>query len=236
MRLEKDIKIANELIISNSGNKKGNLVSNRGLKQIYKDLNPLSVEYLTNQISNPRVSRVLEIGCGQAIALNELAKIHPQIKFYGVDIALNQFKFKKRSNVTLKKQDIHNLNFQDNSFDVIFSFFVFPYVVDKMRGLREVYRVLKDEGQALIHAPARYFYPNGKVLIPQDKKNSDVFFGELYEEMILIDKKGKGASCLNESYQRSYQIPWDTSFCNPILSSYKPLPIKEQTKIKALGT
>ena len=53
------------------------------------------------------------------------------------------------SNVTLLKMNAQNLRFNDNSFDTAISTFVFCTVPDPLKGLSEVYRVIKPDGKAV---------------------------------------------------------------------------------------
>ncbi|MBM2832443.1 MAG: SAM-dependent methyltransferase [Dehalococcoidia bacterium] len=52
--------------------------------------------------------------------------------------------------VNLQRQDVQDLRFDDNTFDVVVATFVFCSVPDPIRGLREVGRVCKPGGQVLL--------------------------------------------------------------------------------------
>lgn len=51
------------------------------------------------------------------------------------------------SSVSIVDGDVHHLQFSDNSFDLVVDSFVFCSVVDPVRGLQEIYRVLRPGGQ-----------------------------------------------------------------------------------------
>jgi SAM-dependent methyltransferase len=66
---------------------------------------------------------------------------------YFDDVPVGQFK----GNVQC--QDVQNLTFQNNTFDVCTSIEVFEHVADDARGFREVYRVMKPGGLFLFTVP-----------------------------------------------------------------------------------
>jgi ubiquinone/menaquinone biosynthesis C-methylase UbiE len=78
------------------------------------------------------------------------------IEVIGIDFSKGMLvKAKKRivnlslQNVSLLEMDIENMNFEDESFDTILSAFVFCTVPRPVKGLQEVYRVLKSGGTAV---------------------------------------------------------------------------------------
>lgn len=55
------------------------------------------------------------------------------------------------------KMDIHEMPFEDNHFDVVLCNHVLEHVTDDMKAMREIYRVLKPGGWALMQVP--FFSP-----------------------------------------------------------------------------
>jgi len=51
-------------------------------------------------------------------------------------------------------EDVHNLNFDDNIFDIVVCQDVFEHVADPLKGLSEIFRVLKPGGQMLMTLPS----------------------------------------------------------------------------------
>ncbi len=51
------------------------------------------------------------------------------------------------------KMDLHHAPFEDNSFDVVFCNHVMEHVADYEQCMREIYRVLKPNGWAIIQSP-----------------------------------------------------------------------------------
>ncbi|MDI6600628.1 MAG: methyltransferase domain-containing protein [Thermoanaerobacteraceae bacterium] len=97
--------------------------------------------------------KVLEVGVGTGKNMD----YYPE----GADITAVDFSpgmieiaEKKRRNlglkdITLSLMDIENLEFEDNVFDFTVSTFVFCSVPDPIKGLKELHRVLKRDGQAI---------------------------------------------------------------------------------------
>ncbi len=54
--------------------------------------------------------------------------------------------------------DIHQLPLADGSFDAVVCISVLEHVEDPQRAVREIHRVLKPGGQALLYAPFLYYY------------------------------------------------------------------------------
>lgn len=101
----------------------------------------------------PENSKVLDIGCGDGtIWLNNQEKIPDNIKITLSDISLNMLKEcqNKLSNIkqikNIEEADCFYLPYPDKSFDVIIANHIFMYFDDLPKALKEVARVLKDEG------------------------------------------------------------------------------------------
>jgi len=96
---------------------------------------------------------VLESGCGIGAQTKILAKRNPESKFFSVDIAnqsLDQAKIMLQnegiSNVTIQKESVMELTFEDETFDHIFVCFVLEHLDEPVKALLELKRVLKQKG------------------------------------------------------------------------------------------
>lgn len=135
---------------------------------------PSVLTILDTRLAGARPVRVLEIGCGEAHALMALAWRYRNqpVSFVGVndaptdtmagpddlcdacvdfDICSRQHASCLRLPTLVFADAGERLPFGDGTFDLIVSSATFPCVVDKARALMEAWRVLDQEGTALIH-------------------------------------------------------------------------------------
>ena len=97
--------------------------------------------------------KILEIGVGTGASFKDYP---PRQQIVGIDTSQEMLRRaeQKRSNyngrIELREEDVQNLSFKDEVFDTVFSSWVFCSVTDPTKGLSEVHRVLKNEGQLLM--------------------------------------------------------------------------------------
>jgi SAM-dependent methyltransferase len=98
---------------------------------------------------------VLDIACGPGTVALRVAPTVSKVEAIdfspGMIAELNQLaKTEKLSNVTGQVMDASQLNFADASFDVAFCMFGFMFFPDRAKSFREIRRVLRPGGRALI--------------------------------------------------------------------------------------
>ncbi|MDP4209214.1 MAG: bifunctional 2-polyprenyl-6-hydroxyphenol methylase/3-demethylubiquinol 3-O-methyltransferase UbiG [Bacteroidota bacterium] len=116
--------------------------------------NPFRVNYakkIINQLKvNPAKTKVLEVGCGGGIFIEDIAKMG--LITTGIDPSeqsLNiAIQHAKENNLTIKyeKGIGENLPFQNNAFDIVFCCDVLEHVRDLPKVISEISRVLKNGG------------------------------------------------------------------------------------------
>ena len=97
--------------------------------------------------------KVLDIGCGTGIATIKLNDILEEDgTFYGIDISQGMIdqadkKAEPYDNLFFKVGDAENIDYPDETFDLVISNMVIQYLPDQNKGLSEMYRVLKHGGK-----------------------------------------------------------------------------------------
>lgn len=99
--------------------------------------------------------RVLDLGCGTATLTILVKQTQPDAEVVGIDgdekvLTLARQKASQSGMIVALDQGmVHNLPYPDNSFDHVFSSLLFHHLSreNKLRALREVFRVLRPDGQ-----------------------------------------------------------------------------------------
>ena len=105
----------------------------------------------------PRDSKLLDVGCGSGYAMN-LATEDLNCECIGVDPDPGAHGVGRYLKSLIKDESIlkgfsENLPFENSKFDIVFSSHVLEHVNDEKQSLREMKRVLKDEGLLIIGMP-----------------------------------------------------------------------------------
>jgi ubiquinone/menaquinone biosynthesis C-methylase UbiE len=117
-------------------------------------INHLAVELLDIQPTD----RVLDIGFGGGITIEDMVKLINTGKIYGVDfsqvmVAQAKRKFKdsiESGKVSIEFADVRQLPFDDNTFDKICTVNTIYFWEDPLASLREIKRVVKSSGRLVI--------------------------------------------------------------------------------------
>lgn len=78
--------------------------------------------------------------------IRNLLTANPYIEYQSIDI---------RPNMALTKADLCNLPFADNDFDIVICSHVLEHIKDDLKAMREIYRVIKPGGEAIIIVPMK---------------------------------------------------------------------------------
>lgn len=111
-----------------------------------------------------RGQKVLEAGCGMGIDLAYVARSGATVT--GVDLSAKAIELAKKNlschglQGNLMVMNGEELDFQENSFDRVYAHGVLQYAADPSRMVKELYRVLKPQGQALMMVYNRYSWLN----------------------------------------------------------------------------
>ena len=106
--------------------------------------NRLYYLYLKRSVPKEKPLRLLHFAPERI--LTGLFKSFSNIEYLSADI---------NKDVAMLKEDITNISFEDNSFDVIFCSHVLEHIEDDKKAMKELRRVLKPEGFAIIQVPIK---------------------------------------------------------------------------------
>jgi ubiquinone/menaquinone biosynthesis C-methylase UbiE len=122
------------------------------------DIYDAPMEWLGGNRRRDRVLRrsrgeVLEVGIGTG---SNLGRYPPGVRLTGIDVSEGMLRRARRraqrqgAHIRLEHADVQALDFPDASFDTVTATCVFCSVADPVKGLREVARVVKPDGQVLL--------------------------------------------------------------------------------------
>lgn len=138
----------------NMGNPKGKL-GKMQLKSMNKEHTPVSLWGLKH-IDIKKTDVILDIGCGGGMNVNRMAQ--KAKKVYGVDYSSESVNLSreinhdliKRGVVEIHEENVLNLPYHDNSFDIVTAFETVYFWPEIENSFGEVKRVLKPDGIFLI--------------------------------------------------------------------------------------
>jgi ubiquinone/menaquinone biosynthesis C-methylase UbiE len=110
-----------------------------------------------DELSLPKTARVLEIGCGAgflAIALTQRGFVVEAVDHAPAMIKLTQRHAEQASvddRIRASIEDVHELSFEDESFDIIVALGVVSWLHDLKKALVEIVRVLKPGGYVVLN-------------------------------------------------------------------------------------
>ena len=114
-----------------------------GLLSIEHELGPDLFGQVRRRLSQPRSLRVLDVGCGDGVALAELTRVWPHHRLVGLD----RFPGSWREGRVLG--DAQALPVRDGTFHLVWVVQLLQYAPDKLGCIREIQRVLATGGLAV---------------------------------------------------------------------------------------
>src|SRR3989344_5375909 len=120
--------------------------------------NPLQRLWHTQKLKQvikllPRNAKnILDVGCSSAVLTEKISKHLPKSKITGVDSYKKAIDFAKVKypHIKLLVADVHNLPFENQTFDLVICTETLEHVIDPKRALLEIKRVLAKNGKAII--------------------------------------------------------------------------------------
>jgi SAM-dependent methyltransferase len=99
--------------------------------------------------------RILDVGCGTGANLEMLSRFGDA---EGIDVSQEALSFcRERGLKNVRWGEAEGIPFADGTFDLVTAFDVVEHLDDDVGGLKEIYRVLRPGGRALLFVPAFMF-------------------------------------------------------------------------------
>ena len=112
----------------------------------------LAVYLLKKHVGTLKGKRMLDLGCGPGVLLEDLKKEGAIIS--GIDIFSSAVDFCKSRGLNVKKADAIKLPFKEKNFDGVLSIDLLEHIENENRLLKEVKRILKKDSVFLMMVPA----------------------------------------------------------------------------------
>ncbi|MBI4123109.1 MAG: methyltransferase domain-containing protein [Parcubacteria group bacterium] len=127
-----------------------------------------------------REEKILEIGCGRGFVVRELQNVTPDV--YGIDLNPNSIEHGVTHN--LRVMNAERLEFDDATFDKLYSFHVIEHISNIKKALEEMDRVLRPGGRILLVYPAEpirglFSIPAAIILFKNPFRTRDVHLHKL---------------------------------------------------------
>lgn len=115
-----------------------------------------ALRQLTQNLNDKQAPVILEVGCSSGYLLQGMAKEMPHAVLVGADIvkAPMYLLSERLNNIPLMRFDLLQCPLPDSSFDAVVLLNVLEHIEDDMHALRQVSRLLKTGGMAVIEVPA----------------------------------------------------------------------------------
>ena len=112
---------------------------------------PSKTDHESGTLNFERALRILDVGCGTGANLEMLSEFG---NAEGVDVSDDALEFCRSKNLKVHKGLAEKLPFDDGEFDLVTALDVIEHLDDDVAGIREMHRVTRSGGKALIFVPA----------------------------------------------------------------------------------
>ncbi|MDR2018353.1 MAG: class I SAM-dependent methyltransferase [Syntrophobacterales bacterium] len=101
----------------------------------------------------PHNTSILDVGCGEGIALEKLVRMYPDRQVIGVDLELENIKICRKFGLTAVYSDVNSLALPSSRFDFCIMIDILEHLKTPSEAVHEVYRVLRPGGRLVIVIP-----------------------------------------------------------------------------------
>src|SRR5258708_6146012 len=112
---------------------------------------PYAIDLVSRLTISDKTSAILEIACGTGRVTRHLRNyLTTGMSMIASDLNADMLEVAKNklndSSIVFQVEDVQNMSFSDNSFDLVICQFGMMFLQDKKKGLNEILRVLKPGG------------------------------------------------------------------------------------------
>jgi len=108
--------------------------------------------YVFSQIL-PRHTSILDVGCGEGIALEKLVKMYPDRQVLGIDLEHENIEICRSFGLTAVYSDVTSLALPSSRFDFCMMIDILEHLTEPDKAVREIYRILKPGGRLAVVIP-----------------------------------------------------------------------------------
>jgi len=120
---------------------------------------PIFIDFVKNKTNS-----ILDLGCGNGFLLDQIRNINPvsnyKQDYCGVDFSSHAVSraIKQYKGIEFMQMDAMDLDFKDDTFDILFSYSVVQFTQEPLVTLKEIHRVLKKGGHFFMMIPSLDYY------------------------------------------------------------------------------
>jgi 2-polyprenyl-3-methyl-5-hydroxy-6-metoxy-1,4-benzoquinol methylase len=114
--------------------------------------------------------RVVDIGCGEGVTLEKVARLFPNKIFFGVDTLMENLSICEHHNLKIVGGNVYQLPFCKGSFDCILLFEVIEHLEKPESAVSEIHRVLRAFGKLVIIFPNDRTFKIARILTGKFKE------------------------------------------------------------------
>jgi 2-polyprenyl-3-methyl-5-hydroxy-6-metoxy-1,4-benzoquinol methylase len=120
------------------------------------------LENVVEKAKKNKPLNILDAGCGQGYYLKVIDQLISGHKITGIEYNKDKIQYLHtlefdNHKVDITKGDIQKLHFEKNTFDIVICSEVLEHVPDDIKAIKEIKRVLKENGKAFITVPAKKY-------------------------------------------------------------------------------